>query len=277
MPPLDELMKICASSSPTGSRSRKVAVVVQHAAGRLDPVVHEDGLHLRDGRAFDAEVGVAPVVGVLRVAGPFGRDADAAGETDRAVDDQELAVRAVVEPAEPGPARLVVALDLDAGRLHLGDDALVHPLGADPVQHHVHLDAGARAFRQRVGERAADVARPVDVRLEVDGLRRTPDRLEHRGEDAVAVDEDAAAVAADDRRSEQHAHAVEEAFVADAEQVLDPMLDELLAGVQVEDEQHDDQRRHDRQDDGDHRDRLTASARRRRTARRARCPDLRRA
>ena len=64
---------------------------------------------------FDAEVRVAPMIGVLRVATPFVGDADAAGEADLAVDDEQLAVRAVVHPLQVGPMGLVVALDLDAG------------------------------------------------------------------------------------------------------------------------------------------------------------------
>ena len=54
------------------------------------------------------------MVGILRVAGPFVGDADAAGESDLAVDDQQLAVRAVVHSGEVIPARLVKFPHLDA-------------------------------------------------------------------------------------------------------------------------------------------------------------------
>ncbi len=38
-------------------------------ASFLEPVVHENGLHLRHGRAVDAVVRVAPFVGIAVVAG----------------------------------------------------------------------------------------------------------------------------------------------------------------------------------------------------------------
>ena len=53
-----------------------------------------------DDRAADADVGVAPVVGVLGVAGPLRRDPDAAGHPDPAVGDQQPAVGAVGEPPD---------------------------------------------------------------------------------------------------------------------------------------------------------------------------------
>ena len=56
---------------------------------RLEPVVEEGRLHLGDGGALDAEVRLAPVVLVLRVPEPFVADADAAGEADAAVDDEQ--------------------------------------------------------------------------------------------------------------------------------------------------------------------------------------------
>ena len=47
-----------------------------------------------------------------------------------------------------------------------------------------------RPVRQGLGEPFAHLATPVDEREEVDGVPRTLDRLEHRGEDRVAVAED---------------------------------------------------------------------------------------
>ncbi len=59
--------------------------------------------------ARDAEMRIAPMLWILRVAGPFLRDAHATGKTRVPVDHQQLAVRAVVHAAEPGPVRLVIA------------------------------------------------------------------------------------------------------------------------------------------------------------------------
>ena len=60
----------------------------------------------RDHRTFDADHRVAPVILVLRVAQPLVVEADAAGEADASVDDQNLAVRAVVQFLERVPLRL---------------------------------------------------------------------------------------------------------------------------------------------------------------------------
>ena len=66
-----------------GSQRREISVALQHLAGGLDPVVHEGRLHLRDRRAFEPIVRIAPVLGGLGVAVPVVGDADAAGEADR--------------------------------------------------------------------------------------------------------------------------------------------------------------------------------------------------
>ena len=141
-----------------GRQRREIVGAVQHRAGGLDPVVHEHRLHLRDHRSFGAEVRVAPVRGVLRVSGPFVGDADAAGEADATVDDQQLAVRAVVEPSQLVPARLVEPAHLHARALHLRDLARVHLVAAEPVEQQMHLYACACALGERVGERLADRA-----------------------------------------------------------------------------------------------------------------------
>ena len=142
-----------------------------------------------------------------------------------------------------------------AGRLHLGDERLVHLLRADPVEQDVHLDAGARALGQGIGELLADRSRPVDVGLEVDRLLGAADRREHRREDPVAVDEHAVAVAVQHRRPEQHAHRVQELRVLGRVEALDLLLDLLLAALRVDDHEHD-QRRDDAGDDDGHDQRL---------------------
>jgi hypothetical protein len=72
----------------------------EHLAGGLEPVLGEGALQAAHDRAADADVGVAPVVGVLGVARPLLGDADAADHPDAAVGDQDLAVRAVGRPAD---------------------------------------------------------------------------------------------------------------------------------------------------------------------------------
>ena len=82
-PPLGELVNTCAGCVAVALQRREIFLAAAARAGGLDPVVHERRLHLRDRRAFDAVVRVAPVLGILRVALPLVGDADAAGEADR--------------------------------------------------------------------------------------------------------------------------------------------------------------------------------------------------
>ena len=96
------------------------------------------------------------------------------------------------------------------------------------------------------------VARPVDVGLEVDRLaarRGSPRAWPGR---SVAVDEDAVAVARDHRRPEQDAHGVQELRILGRVEVLDPVLDLLLAALRVEDHERDQRRDDDGDDDVDH-------------------------
>ena len=100
---------------------RKIVIAVQDVAGGLDPVVEKRRLHLRGDGTGDLEVHVAPVLGILGVARPLIRDPDAAGEAQRSIDDQDLAMRAVIQSAERVPAHAVIALDLDPAALHAGE------------------------------------------------------------------------------------------------------------------------------------------------------------
>ena len=151
---------------------REIIRAVQHLAADLDPVVHEDRLHLRNDGPFRTKVRVPPMRRVLRMPGPFVRDADAAGEADAPIDDEQLAMRAVVESLQLVPARLVESAHLDARAFHFCDLAWIHLVAAEPVEQQVHVDAGACALREHFGECLADVAGPVDIAFEADRVLR---------------------------------------------------------------------------------------------------------
>ena len=121
-------------------QGRQDRVAVQHFATGFHPVVHEVGLELRHDRAFDPEVGVAPMIGGIRVAQPHVRDADAADEADLAIDDEQLAVRAVVDAARVVPAQRMVAHDLHAGVLHQTILLAADFVRTLPVEDDAHLD-----------------------------------------------------------------------------------------------------------------------------------------
>ena len=121
-------------------------------AGRLEPVLRERPLQATDHRPLDPDVRVAPVLGVLRVAGPLVRDADAPGEGDAAVGQEELAVGAVVAaPDGVGPGRTEAA-DTDPGLLHPGDQVGVHLDRPHGVEEDAALDPRGRALAERIGE-----------------------------------------------------------------------------------------------------------------------------
>ena len=179
----------------------QVAVAGQHVAGALEPVLGERTLEAAHDRAADAHVGVAPVVGVLGVAGPLLGDPDPAGEADLAVHDQQLAVRAVLEPADRVRLGRAKPAEGDARLAHLLDQPAVHLGAADGVDQDVALHARVGAVAERLGHLDRDVALPVGVGEEVDRLLGLADGLEVGGEDLVAVDQEVDVVAVRHRRA----------------------------------------------------------------------------
>jgi hypothetical protein len=73
---------------------------MEDRSGRFDPVVHKNRLHLRDDWTFGLIVTLAPMRFVLRIAEPLASHSHAARESDPAINDQELAMSAVVQTAE---------------------------------------------------------------------------------------------------------------------------------------------------------------------------------
>ena len=82
-----------------------VDAFVEEVQVGLGPVGEKGGAEPVDRRPVDAEVGVPPFVLVAGVALPLVGDPDAAGERDRLVDDEHLAVGPVVEPARASAGR----------------------------------------------------------------------------------------------------------------------------------------------------------------------------
>ena len=173
-----------------------VGAFVEELRVGLGPVVEERGAQPVDRGPVDAEVRVAPLVFVARVALPLVGDADAAGERDRLVDDEHLPVRAVVHGPEPEPAQRPEPAHEHAGRVHLVDHGC-GPSGARPRRRAAPRTRtpACAACREPARELGADLAAPVDEREEVDGVLGFGDRVEHRREDLVTVAQDVDAVA----------------------------------------------------------------------------------
>ena len=150
------------------------------------------------------------MIGVLGVARPLLRDAYPAGEADPAVDDQQLAVGAVLQaPHGVGPERTKPA-ERHSGIAHLVDQRAVHLRSAEGIDDHVALDARARPVAQSLRDIDRDVALPVGVGEQVDRLFGTRDGAEVGGEDLVAVDEQLDVVAIGDGRAGQRLGSAQE-------------------------------------------------------------------
>jgi hypothetical protein len=168
-------------------RVRPAVEMMELLAGGLEPVFGEPGVQVGDGRAGDAAVSLAPVVGVLGVAGPHVGDADATGEADAAVGDEDFAVSAVVEAAEVGPVARPEPADGGAGALELPDEARIHGSAADGIDEQAHAHPGLSARGQGGGQLGGDLPAPKDVGEKFDVMLGSSDGLEHGREDFVAV------------------------------------------------------------------------------------------
>ena len=104
--------------------------------------------------------------GILRVAGPLVGDAHPAGEADPAVHHQQLAVGAVVDPRQGVPVERVETVpDLHPGVAHLLQQLASILMLPTQSSSTCTGTPALRALDERLGERLADVARPVDDRF----------------------------------------------------------------------------------------------------------------
>ena len=158
MPPPGELSHGLCGLARDRIERREVRLSVQERAPGLNPVIEECRLHLGHDRPLNLELGITPVVGILRVARIKVRDPQPAGEPHPAIHHQELPVGPVVETLEVVPSERVVFNDFDAGRSHLLQQCLVQLLRSHPIHQHVGRNAGAGALRQRLREPAPHVS-----------------------------------------------------------------------------------------------------------------------
>ena len=172
----------------------------QNLAAALEPVLGKDALQRGDDRTFDAHHRVAPRRRSVDRLEPPVRDAGAAGERDAPVDDEQLAVRAVVETVQPVPGERLI--EARAGSRPPAGGAPAAPLmtgAADRIEHEPHLDAGACAGDHRVDQHVGGFAGLEDVGLEVDRRLGPRDRVAHRRVELGAVGEDLDGVVPMDR------------------------------------------------------------------------------
>ena len=156
-----ELMIVC-SASVAGRRRRRIEV---RSGDQLAGALRASSARSRSAAAAPpgpsiADLQIAPVLVVLRVAGPVIGDAGAAGEADAAVDDQRLAVRAVVDAPQVVPADRVVPRDVAAALLEDLQDLAADARRADRVEQDLDAHAALGGGRQRARELSARSHRP---------------------------------------------------------------------------------------------------------------------
>ena len=153
------------------------AVAGEQLAGLTGPVLAEGALHAVHDGAVQPHAHVGIVLAVLRVSQPLVDDAVTADEGLAPIDDDHLAVVAVVQHADVDERPLVKQPDLAASLPHLAHGFLAGVSRAVRVQHHADLLARASALRQRVRDTLAECALLPQEGLEVHRVFRGPDPL----------------------------------------------------------------------------------------------------
>src|SRR5262249_33432317 len=116
-------------------------------------------------------------------------DTGAADEAGFAVDDEELAVRAVVDALEGVPAERLIPHDLSACGTEVIEEPVGGEEGAEGVEDEFHFDAGAGSFCAGVDESGRDFALPEDIRFEVDAALRAANCFEFGSIEILALRE----------------------------------------------------------------------------------------
>jgi hypothetical protein len=187
---------LCIHLAALRLRCWEVLGAVQYAAGRFDPVIDEHRLHLRDHRAFGLVVTVAPVGCVVRIAGPLVAHSYATCKADAAVDDQKLAVRAIVQASKVIPGQLVIELYVASRTAGGRQESFVDAARAEPVEQDVNLHAALGGRGQRFAELGADRVAKHEC-FKRDARRCAANGVQHWWEDPVAIDKRGDPIACD--------------------------------------------------------------------------------
>jgi hypothetical protein len=116
---------------------------------------------------------------VERFQPPVG-DPGAADEREFAIDDQQLAVRPVVQPRQPVPHQPLIRLDARSVRAKTARNVPVVAQAADRIHDEGDSDPGARPIGERFDELFGSLSALEHVDLHVHRLAGAADGLEHR-------------------------------------------------------------------------------------------------
>src|SRR5437879_6234170 len=145
-----------------------------------------------------------------------------AGESDSSVHHQDAPVTAPIGPVHSPRMRRMIIGELATGAFHRPHIRIIEaPARADTVEQHPHFYTCPRTFRERLAKGAADFIRINDVSLEVDGLFRGANGLEHGREIFVAILQDFDGIAFDRYWIGQGERRAEEFGLAYGKSVLD--------------------------------------------------------
>src|SRR4030095_15568737 len=123
----------------------------EQPAGALEPVFGEHRLQPVDDAPRYGDDAVAPRRWIA--ARPVIGDSRATDESRSTIDDEQVAVRATVPPAQRLPAEWMVSMDLAAGCVEITERPARRLITADCIDYHTHEDTRPRAFGQRFDER----------------------------------------------------------------------------------------------------------------------------
>jgi hypothetical protein len=255
-PPLGELRTMNAVASASASAQFDCAFACWHVddvvdlwcdgAGRFREILVERALDQARNGTRHLDHGVAPVILVLRVAHPLVTDTDAPGKRHGSVDDQNLAMRAVVHLLDRVPPQRVEPGDPATGLFQLLQMLPVDPAAADRVDDQVHAHASSRGPCEGASERLSHLARLVDIGLEADTTLRTVNGGQHRREDLLAVGVDREAVAVGELYAEEPREIGGVLRLGGADSAAqverDLVLDQEQHHRDQDGEEHDDQR-----------------------------------
>src|SRR5688572_27537766 len=93
--------------------------------------------------------------------------------------------------------------------------------------------SGPCSFRQRVRKILSDIARPVDVRFESDGVRRGTNRLEHGWENLIAIVQGCDPVSGQKCWAEKLPHGTQKLGISHSEAMLDQVTNLFFACAKI--------------------------------------------
>src|SRR4029079_3874246 len=157
--------------------------------GRAPPHVVERLNHVMGGRTIHLHGGISPAraMQLVHARRPFASDADAAGDSDTAVHDEQFPVVAWDEPEPGAKAGRVEYRDRHTGPLQLLDELPGRAAGADPVEQQTDVYHALYRRNKSVREPLVDIIRPEDVTLQRDARLGAVDEIEHRVEGGRTV------------------------------------------------------------------------------------------